>query len=90
MEKVWGASSLVKVWVFGESDASGWGWNFGVLSPYLVCLMHLFHLAVPKLCPFIINWGSSKCSVFLTFVSHSNSDQTQGGGHENIQSITGQ
>ena len=52
-------SGLVNTWRFGESMEAP--------CPFLVpCLLHLFHLAVPELSPFIINQRSSKQNVSLS------------------------
>ena len=50
---------LVNTWKFQESGAFGKGME--ALHPFpLPCPVHLFHLAVPELYPFMINWQSNK------------------------------
>ena len=55
-------------WTCWENSTPGEGME--TLCPFLIpCSMYLFHLAVPELYPFLINW-STKYDVFLSTVSH--------------------
>ena len=58
-------------------------WKLCLLS-HMPCTVHLFHLVVPKLYPFIINWKYCKQNVSLSSVSHSINQTHEGNGKEDV------
>ena len=81
------ASGLKNTWRCRENGAAG----EGTKAPHLLlipCSMHLFHLAVPELYPFIINCWSSNMFLWVLWVTLANF--TKGGVYGNLIFITSQ
>ena len=57
-------------WTHGDGESGALGEGMEAPHPFPTCCsMHLFHLALPKLYLFIINWSPRKLSVSLSSVS---------------------
>lgn len=64
------APKLMKMYKCWEGGMPGEDMEAQRPSP-IPCPLHLFHLNVPELCSLIMNWYSSKYTVFLSSVSQS-------------------